>query len=77
MELMVFARPGIYINDILGIFYNGFIGTHLIVVVGAIAGFLIFNLGIIGRKGGFRGSWFKSAWFLTHIYDCCFSGIKV
>ena len=34
----------------LGIFYNGFIGTHLIVVVGAIAGFLVFNLGIIGKK---------------------------
>ena len=34
----------------MGIFYNGFIGTHLIVIVGAIAGFLIFNLGIIGTK---------------------------
>ena len=34
----------------MGIFYNGFIGTHLIVVVGAIAGFLVFNLGIIGKK---------------------------
>ena len=34
----------------LGVFYNGFIGTHLIIAVGAIAGFLIFNLGIIGKK---------------------------
>jgi UDP-GlcNAc:undecaprenyl-phosphate GlcNAc-1-phosphate transferase len=34
----------------MGIFYNGFIGTHLIFAVGAIAGFLIFNLGIIGKK---------------------------
>ena len=34
----------------MGIFYNGFVGTHLIFAVGAIAGFLIFNLGIIGKK---------------------------
>ena len=34
----------------MGVFYNGFIGTHLIIAVGAIAGFLIFNLGIIGKK---------------------------
>ena len=34
----------------MGIFYNAFIGTHLIFAVGAIAGFLIFNLGIIGTK---------------------------
>ena len=34
----------------MGIFYNGFIGTHLIFAVGAIAGFLIFNLGVIGNK---------------------------
>lgn len=34
----------------MGIFYNGFIGTHLIFAVGAIAGFLVFNLGIIGKK---------------------------
>ena len=35
---------------ILGIFYNGFIYTQLVFAVGAIAGFLIFNLGIIGKK---------------------------
>ena len=34
----------------LGIFYNGFIGTQLIFALGAIFGFLIFNLGIIGNK---------------------------
>ena len=34
----------------LGIFYNGFIGTQLIFALGAIFGFLIFNLGIIGKK---------------------------
>lgn len=34
----------------LGIFYNGFIGTQLIYALGAICGFLIFNLEIIGRK---------------------------
>ena len=34
----------------MGIFYNGFINTHLVYAVGAIAGFLIFNLGIIGNK---------------------------
>ena len=36
----------------LGIFYNGFIGTQLIFALGAIFGFLIFNLGIIGKKDG-------------------------
>ena len=35
---------------LLGIFYNGFIGTHLVFACGAIGGFLIFNLGIIGKK---------------------------
>ena len=35
---------------ILGIFYNGFFYTQMIFAVGAIAGFLIFNLGIIGKK---------------------------
>ena len=34
----------------LGIFFNGFIGTQLIFALGAIFGFLIFNLGIIGQK---------------------------
>jgi UDP-GlcNAc:undecaprenyl-phosphate GlcNAc-1-phosphate transferase len=34
----------------LGIFYNGFIGTQLIYALGAICGFLIFNLEIVGRK---------------------------
>ena len=34
----------------LGIFYNGFVGTQLIFALGAISGFLIFNLGIIGQK---------------------------
>ena len=34
----------------LGIFYNGFIGTQLIFCPWSIFGFLIFNLGIIGKK---------------------------
>lgn len=34
----------------LGIFYSGFIGTQLIFALGAIFGFLVFNLGVIGRK---------------------------
>ena len=34
----------------LGIFYNGFLGTQLIFALGAISGFLIFNLGFIGKK---------------------------
>jgi len=34
----------------LGIFYDGFLGTHLVFAVGSIGGFLIFNLGIIGKK---------------------------
>ena len=35
---------------ILGFFYNGFIYTQMVFAFGAIAGFLIFNLGIIGKK---------------------------
>ena len=51
MELMDLFRAFIYgLLIFLGIFYNGFIGTHLIFAVGAIFGFLIFNLGIIGKK---------------------------
>lgn len=34
----------------LGIFYNGFTGTQMVFALGAISGFLIFNLGIIGKK---------------------------